>query len=145
MYLRTQQYKPLVCRRSCMLFPKKSICGQILEQFWDPKFAPKPRPPEGLANALALSQEAPASASPLPDFDMITHSGYTLARISFRTILIKKWKQCFWVTYGTNQILFFSEMTFSFNVISWRVRKFFARIFFCTLKCTCPYSIVISV
>lgn len=77
----------------------------------DPKFAPKPRPPEGLANALALSQEAPASASPLPDFNMITHSGYTLARISFRTILIKKWKQIFWVTYGDSRVLFFRSVS----------------------------------
>ncbi len=73
----------------------------------DPKFAPKPRAPEGLANAIALSQEAPATASPLPDFNMITHSGYTLARISFRTILIKKWKQIFWVSYGDSKVLFF--------------------------------------
>lgn len=73
----------------------------------DPKFAPKPRAPEGLANALALSRDAPATASPLPDFNQITHSGYTLARISFRTILIKKWKQIFWVTYGDSKVLFF--------------------------------------
>jgi len=30
-----------------------------------------------------------------------------MARISFRSILIKKWKQVFWVTYGKSKILFF--------------------------------------
>jgi hypothetical protein len=61
----------------------------------------------GLENAKALSQHAPPGASPLPDFEKVTHSGYVLSRISFRTILIKKWKQTFWVSYGTNQVLFF--------------------------------------
>jgi hypothetical protein len=73
----------------------------------DPKFAPKPPPVPGLANALSLSQHAPPGASPLPDFDLVTHSGYILARISFRTILIKKWKQIYWVTYGASKVLFF--------------------------------------
>lgn len=73
----------------------------------DPKFAPKPPPVHGLQNAQALAQHAPVGASPLPDFDLVTHSGYILARISFRTILIKKWKQIFWVTYGANKVLFF--------------------------------------
>lgn len=73
----------------------------------DPKFAPKPAAVHGLANAQALSQHAPPGASPLPDFDLVTHSGYILSRISFRTILIKKWKQTFWVTYKGSQILFF--------------------------------------
>eukprot|EP00557_Chaetoceros_sp_GSL56_P010823 CAMPEP_0176481940 /NCGR_PEP_ID=MMETSP0200_2-20121128/3103_1 /TAXON_ID=947934 /ORGANISM="Chaetoceros sp., Strain GSL56" /LENGTH=625 /DNA_ID=CAMNT_0017878209 /DNA_START=728 /DNA_END=2605 /DNA_ORIENTATION=+ len=73
----------------------------------DPKFAPKPHAVHGLENAKALSQHAPPGASPLPDFDKVTHSGYVLSRISFRTILIKKWKQTFWVSYGNNQVLFF--------------------------------------
>lgn len=73
----------------------------------DPKFAPKPPAVHGLANAQALAQHAPPGSSTLPDFDLVTHSGYVLARISFRTILIKKWKQSFWITYGGNQVLFF--------------------------------------
>ena len=73
----------------------------------DPKFAPKPNAVHGLENAKALSQHAPPGASPLPDFEKVTHSGYVLSRISFRTILIKKWKQTFWVSYGNNQVLFF--------------------------------------
>lgn len=73
----------------------------------DPKFAPRPPAVHGLANAQALSQHAPNGASPLPDFDLVSHSGYVLARISFRTILIKKWKQTFWIMYGSSQVLFF--------------------------------------
>ena len=75
--------------------------------FDDPKFAPKPQKPQGLDNARALAHNAPPGSSPLPDFDLVTHSGYALARISFRTILIKKWKQIFWITYGVNKLLVF--------------------------------------
>lgn len=75
--------------------------------FDDPKFAPKPPKPHGLENSLSLAQKAPFGSSPLPNWELITHSGYVLSRISFRTILIKKWKQTFWVSYGTSMILFF--------------------------------------
>lgn len=73
----------------------------------DPSFAPKPNKIAGLQNAMALARNAPPGASKLPNFDLVTHSGYCLSRISFRTILIKKWKQVFWVVYGSNQVLFF--------------------------------------
>lgn len=73
----------------------------------DPRFAPKPKRPHELDSALTLAKNAPGGASPLPDFDLITHSGYALARISFRTIIIKKWKQVFWITYGVHKLLVF--------------------------------------
>jgi len=46
---------------------------------------------------------------PPPSFDQIRHSGYCLARISFRTLLMKKWKQVFWICYGEHceTLLFF--------------------------------------
>lgn len=79
--------------------------------FDNPHFAPKPNSPrvrpENLANIEKLAANAPKNASPLPDFGQVSHSGYVLARISIRTILLKKWKQVYWVTYGVNQILFF--------------------------------------
>mmetsp|Transcript_20754 Transcript_20754/g.31157 ORF Transcript_20754/g.31157 Transcript_20754/m.31157 type:complete len:488 (+) Transcript_20754:187-1650(+) len=75
--------------------------------FDDPKFAPKPAKPQGLDNGRILAHNTPAGASALPDFDLVTHSGHVLARISFRTIFIKKWKQVFWITYGVNKLLVF--------------------------------------
>ena len=75
--------------------------------FDDPKFAPKPPKPHGLENSQSLAHKAPYGASPLPNWDLVTHSGYILSRISFRTILIKKWKQVFWISYGTSKVLFF--------------------------------------
>lgn len=74
--------------------------------FDDPKFAPKPPKPHGLENSQSLAQKA-HGCSPLPNWDLVTHSGYILSRISFRTILIKKWKQVFWISYGTSKVLFF--------------------------------------
>jgi len=73
----------------------------------DPRFAPPPPPIKGLANSIALARNAPPGSSALPEFNLITHSGYCLARISFRTILIKKWKQVYWVSYGNHRILIF--------------------------------------
>jgi len=73
----------------------------------DPNFAPAPPPVPGLENAKSIALHVSPSAGALPDFDKVTHSGYALARISFRSILIKKWKQIFWVTYGASKILIF--------------------------------------
>eukprot|EP00986_Skeletonema_menzelii_P010828 scaffold5409_cov142-Skeletonema_menzelii.AAC.6 len=45
--------------------------------------------------------------SPLPKPSLVVHSGYVLSRISFRTVLMRKWKQTFWIQYGPTQLLFF--------------------------------------
>ena len=47
------------------------------------------------------------NASPLPNPNMLVHSGFVLCRISFRSILLKKWKQSFWVQHGPTSLLFF--------------------------------------
>ncbi|CAB9518120.1 expressed unknown protein [Seminavis robusta] len=54
-----------------------------------------------------LSQNAPMGASPLPRADMVQKTGFVLSRISFRTIVMKKWKQSFWVQYGPHTMLWF--------------------------------------
>ena len=72
----------------------------------DPNFAPPPAKTNAIKNALILAQTTSVS-SPLPNFDKISHSGYILSRISFRTILMKKWKQVFWIMYGPHTLYFF--------------------------------------
>ena len=42
-------------------------------------------------------RERPPGASPLPKADLVRKRGYVLSRISFRTIVMKKWKQAYWV------------------------------------------------
>ena len=70
--------------------------------------APPPPPTPGRQHAEYLSQtSAPPGASPLPLPSLVRHSGYVLSRISFRTILLRKWKQTFWIQYGPTQLLFF--------------------------------------
>ncbi|KAI2513440.1 hypothetical protein MHU86_914 [Fragilaria crotonensis] len=54
-----------------------------------------------------LSNLAPPGAAPLPKGDKVLKSGYVLARISFRTILLKKWKQTYWIQYGPHAMLWF--------------------------------------
>lgn len=53
-----------------------------------------------------ISKHVPPNASPLP-FLPVHASGYVLCRISFRTLLFKKWKQCYYLLYGTTKLLIF--------------------------------------
>lgn len=79
-------------------------------QSWDrnPDIAPPPPMTPGRNHAEYLSQNsAPALSSPLPRLQLVHHSGYVLSRISFRTVLMRKWKQTFWIQYGPTQLLFF--------------------------------------
>jgi len=60
-----------------------------------------------------LANNAPHGAAPLPKSEMVRKTGYILSRISFRTIVMKKWKQSFWVQYGPHTMLWFrSESDF---------------------------------
>jgi hypothetical protein len=69
--------------------------------------APPPPMHPGRENAEYLSRNAGGMTSPLPRPTLVVHSGYVLARISFRTVLLRKWKQTFWIQYGPTQLLFF--------------------------------------
>mmetsp|Transcript_5428 Transcript_5428/g.8241 ORF Transcript_5428/g.8241 Transcript_5428/m.8241 type:complete len:599 (+) Transcript_5428:228-2024(+) len=57
--------------------------------------------------ANMLARQAPPGASPLPRAELVRKSGYVLARISFRTIIMKSWKQSYWVQYGPHTMLWF--------------------------------------
>jgi len=60
-----------------------------------------------------LARQAPPGSSPLPKAELVRKKGYVLSRISFRTIVTKKWKQTFWVQYGPHTMLWFrSESDF---------------------------------
>lgn len=79
-------------------------------QHWDrnPDIAPPPPLQPGRRHAEYLAENsAPALSSPLPKPELVHHSGYVLSRISFRTVLMRKWKQTFWIQYGPTQLLFF--------------------------------------
>ena len=54
-----------------------------------------------------LAQNAPPGSSPLPKAELVRKKGFVLSRISFRTIVMKKWKQAFWVQYGPHTMLWF--------------------------------------
>jgi hypothetical protein len=55
----------------------------------------------------ALAKNAPPGSAPLPKADLVVKSGFVLSRISFRTIVMKKWKQSYWVQYGPHTMLWF--------------------------------------
>ena len=86
----------------------RSIGQSVLS---DPSFAPAPKHPGVGSNFEVMKAqyfgEGKEVASTPPDFSQITHSGTILARISTRSILTKKWKHSFWITYG-GKLLYFN-------------------------------------
>eukprot|EP00538_Stauroneis_constricta_P006320 CAMPEP_0119553838 /NCGR_PEP_ID=MMETSP1352-20130426/6490_1 /TAXON_ID=265584 /ORGANISM="Stauroneis constricta, Strain CCMP1120" /LENGTH=705 /DNA_ID=CAMNT_0007600321 /DNA_START=71 /DNA_END=2188 /DNA_ORIENTATION=+ len=58
-----------------------------------------------------LARMAQPGASQLPKADLVKKSGFIMSRISFRTIVMKKWKQSFWVQYGSHTMLWFRGKT----------------------------------
>mmetsp|Transcript_33468 Transcript_33468/g.49232 ORF Transcript_33468/g.49232 Transcript_33468/m.49232 type:complete len:265 (+) Transcript_33468:66-860(+) len=63
-----------------------------------------------LRYSLMLAETAPDNASPLPNADDILACGFVLARLSVRTIMMKKWKQTYWVQYGPTSLLIFRSV-----------------------------------
>jgi len=74
-------------------------------------YAPPPPPSKTSTYSAQLAQTAPPNASPLPSYSAVRHSGFVLSRISFRSILLKKWKQTFWIQYGPHKLLFFRSIS----------------------------------
>jgi len=71
----------------------------------DPTFAP---PPEIDTHASRMTTQNPVGVSyNLPSSTLVTHSGNIMARISTKEIILKKWKQVFWITYGDQKFLIF--------------------------------------
>ena len=91
--------------------------------------APPPQHP--VARDYTQSQfhaEKELNPRPPPDFNEVTHSGQCIARISMRTLVMKKWKRIFWITYGNDKMLFFrSQVDFEEWVmnphLSWNQRE----------------------
>jgi hypothetical protein len=43
----------------------------------------------------------------LPQIEKVLHSGRILGRISLKSLVMKNWKELFWIVYGHSQIIFF--------------------------------------
>lgn len=56
---------------------------------------------------LAALIPTPPGASPLPNAKLVRQTGYVLSRISLRTIFMKKWKQSYWMRFGSTVLLLF--------------------------------------
>ena len=82
----------------------------------DTTFAPPPKFPESnnsnsLIHGHNSNSSVVQSTSLLPSFDLIKHSGQCMGRFSMKAMVTKKWKQAFWIAYGTNQLVFFRSKT----------------------------------
>jgi len=63
-----------------------------------------------ISQIISQQRSLPPDASPLPNPELVVSSGYVLSRISFRTILLKKWKQTYWAQYGPHMIFLFRSL-----------------------------------
>merc|ERR1740124_921998 len=83
-----------------------------------PTFAPPPThpgsmeimPPRKIPPLLRVSNTSSSTStnpSALPSYSQITHSGHVSARLSPKSLIMKKWKRVFWVTYGETTVLVF--------------------------------------
>lgn len=78
----------------------------------NPSLAPPPKFSERYIELVyaRISSEGQSMKSGLPSLQLVNHSGTILARFSIASKLInKKWKQYFWIIYGTHQLYFFSS------------------------------------
>lgn len=70
--------------------------------------APPPEIPRGRDFSSSLfhmtSESDPATQ---PKYELITHSGSCMARISIRTKLLKLWKDVFWIVYDDREFMVF--------------------------------------
>lgn len=67
----------------------------------DPTYAPPPEQP--------IDERRSVRSKPyhMPAFEKVTHSGHCMARISLKSLIIKKWRPVFWICYGDSRIIFF--------------------------------------
>ncbi len=86
-----------------------SSCYSSRSVFEDMTFAPPPQVPKSLevVQNRFLAHTPREVAATLPVFERIKHSGEVMARFSVKSMMMKKWKPIFWITYGNNQMLFF--------------------------------------
>jgi hypothetical protein len=83
----------------------KSAGGGTYSILTDKNIAPPPKVPQSLQ--AIRSRVHPAELATLPPFDLVQHSGECLARLSLKSIIIKKWRPTFWISFGDSQLLFF--------------------------------------
>lgn len=74
----------------------------------DPSIAPPPDAPIPKDYTQSMfHMEEDFNKDAMPSFGNIKHSGFCLARISTRALLMKRWKKVFWIAYGDETLLFF--------------------------------------
>jgi hypothetical protein len=74
----------------------------------DRTFAPPPHlPTKKNLVRFEFMAEREANVSLLPSFEKVMHSGKVLSRISIKSLITKKWKEVFWIIYGSSCLIVF--------------------------------------
>ena len=77
----------------------------------NPLFCPKPARPRNMndVNLLLAMKHSSTGKSPLPDWEMVTHSGKIKARLSYKQLVMRKWVDSFWIIYNRSRLIVFKS------------------------------------
>lgn len=81
-----------------------------LEYLGNKSFAPPPTlPPNTRGSTFDFTSlgDRRENKMDLPNMEKVLHSGRILGRISFKSLVMKNWKELFWIVYDYSQIIFF--------------------------------------
>lgn len=73
----------------------------------NPNFAPPPPRPIRRNHTMSQFMAKHEPEKKLPSYEKVTHSGTCLGRFSLMSLMIRRWKPIFWITYGERSLLFF--------------------------------------
>jgi len=90
-------------------FSSNVMASSILD---DRTFCPPPPLPNqnNIVRFDFFAERDATTASSLPSFERVMHSGKILSRISIRSLITRSWKEVFWIIYGAHQLIFFRCM-----------------------------------
>lgn len=97
-------------RQSSMLSATSSLGSQSAKSpspLDNPSFAPPPPRPIKSKHIMSQFMAEHEPEGKLPSYEKVKHSGTCLSRISLMSLMIRRWKQTFWITYGKSSLLFF--------------------------------------
>jgi len=100
----------IIRKQSSMLSATSSIGSQSAKSpspLDNPSFAPPPPRPIKTNHIMSQFMAEHEPERELPSYEKITHSGTCLSRISLMSLMIRRWKRTFWITYGKSSLMFF--------------------------------------
>jgi len=89
----------------------------------NPNFAPPPPRPIQTNHTMSQFMAEHEPEKKLPSYEKVTHSGTCLGRFSLMSLMIRRWKPTFWITYERSILFFRSQKHFE----DWLTNKYLTK------------------